>query len=107
MIKPIDFIRLLRESFAGSEYVYTHGSCYQLYRILASLYPTAAAYYKRGHIVTLIDGLFYDITGLVDGTGYAPHKEADGCHDFRFSLFNNGWECPACDGITAYSDLCT
>lgn len=107
MCDPAAFILLLRESFEGSEYVYTHGSCYPLHRMLALLFPGAIPFYANGHIITLIGGKFYDITGEVDGKGYVPHSEEHGCHANRFSLWDNGWECPKCDDITPYSELCT
>jgi len=106
-LEPTEFIELLRESFAGSEYVYTHGSCYPLFKLLAGLFPEAKPFYANGHIITYIAGRFYDINGEVSGEGYEPHKEADGCHTNRFSLWDNRWECPRCDDITMYGELCT
>lgn len=65
MISPVEFIRSLRESFNGSEIVYTQGSCYQLYLILKGLYPEAEAYYDdiEGHVYTKIGDKLYDIYG--------------------------------------------
>ena len=105
MILPVDLISLVRESFYGSEYVYTHGSCYQLFKILAGVFPDARPFYAHGHIITQINGRFYDITGEVDGVGYVPHVPEHGCHNNRFSLWGSAWECPNCDEISDYGTL--
>ena len=59
------FISLIRDSFVGSQQVYTNGSCYHFYLILKNIYPSAKCWYDESHIVTEIDGKFYDITGEV------------------------------------------
>ena len=60
-----EFISLIRDSFVGSQQVYTNGSCYHFYLILKNIYPSAICWYDESHIVTEIDGKFYDITGEV------------------------------------------
>lgn len=65
MIHPNELIELIRNSFEGSVLVYTRGSCYKLYKILKALYPSAIGYYNSDHVITEIDGKFYDITGEV------------------------------------------
>ena len=76
----LSFIQTVRNSFGGSVNVYTNGSCYQFYRILKKVFPQARAWYNIDHVITEIDGKFYDITGLVkkDDT-YFP---VDGNTDF-------------------------
>ena len=68
----IDVITAIRESFVGADTVYTHGSCYQLYKILKAIYPQAKAYYDSDHVITYIDGNFYDITGQVEIQCHIP-----------------------------------
>lgn len=44
----------------------TEGSCYRFYLLLKEVFPDAEAYYdKYFHVVTLIDGGFYDISGEI------------------------------------------
>ena len=62
----LKFIETIRTSFIGSETVYTQGSCYQFYKILKSVFPQANAYYDSNHVITEIEGNFYDITGQVN-----------------------------------------
>ena len=63
MLPPIlDFIKSMRESFGGAEFVYTNGSCYKFARILQSLYGGEVVD-KAAHQVLLLDGRLYDITG--------------------------------------------
>ena len=59
------FIATVRDSFIGSQQVYTEGSCYHFYLILKEVFPNAIPYYDNDHFITEIDGKFYDITGEV------------------------------------------
>lgn len=63
--KVIALITSIRESFSGSEIVYTHGSCYRFYEILKCVFPTAEAYTNGEHIISKIGGIFYNINGRV------------------------------------------
>jgi hypothetical protein len=103
-MKPINLINSIRASFIGAEHVYTHGSCFQFYRILNAAFPGAEPYILDDHIITKIDGFYYDITGFVDGTGSVPYEDnyLDEC---RFSLWDCGLECPNCDEIVCYSSM--
>ena len=65
MIDIEKFISRVRDSFIGSQQVYTEGSCYHFYLILKEIFPNAQPYFDEDHIVTKIDGKFYDITGEV------------------------------------------
>lgn len=68
MNHPLTIIRTIRESFTGSVEVYTQGSCYKFYLILKSIFPQSEAYYDNDHVITEIDGLFYDINGKANKT---------------------------------------
>lgn len=59
------FIAAVRDSFVGSQQVYTEGSCYHFYLILKQVFPNAVPYYDEDHIITKIDDKFYDITGEI------------------------------------------
>lgn len=59
------FIQTIRDSFIGSQQVYTEGSCYHFYLILKQVFPEAKAYYDADHIITKIGNKFYDITGEI------------------------------------------
>ena len=65
MINIEEFIATIRDSFIGSQQVYTNGSCYHFYLILKKVFPNAVCWYDESHIVTEINGKFYDITGEV------------------------------------------
>lgn len=60
-----EFIATIRDSFIGSQEVYTKGSCYHFYLILKKVFPSAEAYYNINHVITKIDSKYYDITGEV------------------------------------------
>ena len=63
--KVESFIARIRDSFIGSQQVYTEGSCYHFYLILKEVFPDAEPWFDNDHVVTKIDGHFYDITGEV------------------------------------------
>lgn len=65
MNKVETFISAVRDSFIGSQQVYTEGSCYHFYLILKVVFPTAECWYDNDHILTKIGGKYYDITGEV------------------------------------------
>ena len=58
-------IESLRESYPGAEKMYLQGGCYRFYHILKALFPRAKAFYDSNHIITEIEGFYYDITGEV------------------------------------------
>jgi hypothetical protein len=60
-----NFIATIRDSFIGSQQVYTEGSCYHFYLILKQVFPQAECWYDLDHVITKIDERFYDITGEV------------------------------------------
>lgn len=80
---PEVLIKAIRESFIGSEQVYTQGSCIMFFRILKRVYPDAVPYWskKASHMITGIGGKFYDITGKVKRT---PDYEADDQQEYGF-----------------------
>ena len=78
MITPIEFIKALAETDIYIEMIYMQGGCYQFYRLLKTLYPQAVPYLVKyddkssqfDHVITEIDGRFYDITGEVTPNQY-------------------------------------
>ena len=67
MNKVEEFIAAIRDSFIGSQQVYTEGSCYHFYLILKKVFQDAEPYFDENHVITKIEGRFYDITGEVRG----------------------------------------
>ena len=65
MIDVETFIARIRDSFVGSQHVYTFGSCYHFYLILKEVFPEAECWYDQDHVITKINDKFYDITGEV------------------------------------------
>lgn len=66
----LNLISILRESHSQMENIYLHGSCFDLFRLLHSVYPEAIPYTNCNHIITRIDDKYYDITGVVNPSGY-------------------------------------
>ena len=60
---PQTVIAALRNSHEHARGIFRHGGCYELYRILRSVWNDAEAWYIDGHVYTKIDGRLYDIDG--------------------------------------------
>jgi hypothetical protein len=54
------------------ENIFLNGSCVNFFCVLRSIHPDAEAFFNIDHVVTRIDGRFYDITGRVSGKGFQP-----------------------------------
>lgn len=70
--RVLQFIRLIRESHKEMVNIYTKGSCLDFFFILRNVFPSARAYYNSNHIITRIDGRYYDITGQVEPDRHLP-----------------------------------
>ena len=57
------------------ENIFLYGSCMNFFCILRSICPTAKAYFNIDHIITKINGRYYDISGCVSGKGYLPFTD--------------------------------
>ena len=107
------FIQLIRNSFHGSVRVYTEGSCYQFYKILKHSFSQVEPYYSNGHVVSKIDGNFYDITGEVQGEFVPFDKtfvvdlktdiEMDNIKNNKFGVTGH-MQCPNCDEVFECKD---
>lgn len=87
-IKPIDFIKSLRESDPYIELIYMNGGCYQFYKVLKTMYPDARPVITVDvdHVATVIDGVIYDITGHAKGLYQIPtEEEIKMCKKWSFS----------------------
>lgn len=76
--KIVSFIKEIYNANPIMKDIFLYGSCYNLYHILKKVYPNAICYYsqKHGHAITNIDGLFYDITGMVKDTDSYDHIDS-------------------------------
>ena len=77
MTTPEKFCQVVRDSFKETYIVYNYGSCYNFYLILKEVFPKAEAYFydkNKGHIITKIDGEYYDIEGIVYDEHIKPIK---------------------------------
>ena len=73
----IDLITNIRDAHPVMVDIFTKGSCYNLFAILASVFPEALAYDNENHLITRIGDRYYDINGeVVDVPDtYAPIAE--------------------------------
>lgn len=99
------FLKALRESDFYIPYIYTYGGCYQLYKILKTIFPVAKPYIgvNFAHVVTMIDGIFYDINGEVkvaEPDEFLPltDEQRKECETWSFAANNDLYlgECPVC-----------
>jgi len=108
MISPSEFIELLN-SDKYIEAIYLNGNCYKLYLLLKKLYPESELYItkEKNHIVTKINGRYYDITGDVKGV-FSKVKENLLPTIEGWSFYNNNvlaiCECPYCEEPIIYEE---
>ena len=100
-MNPIDFINALRKTDEHIELIYTNGGCYQFSKLLKAMYPESESRIDmlKGHVVTMIEGEHYDITGVVKGI-YLPLTKEDEEMCEKWSFSNNYApyrECPVCE----------
>ena len=101
-MKPIDFIEMLRNSDPYISTIYTNGSCYKFHLILKKMYPESVPMIDeiKDHIVTEIDGVYYDINGVNNGEYYSlTDYDFDLVEKWSFSkqrMLQIG-ECPVCE----------
>lgn len=95
-------IKTLRESDPYIETIFTQGGCYAFHLFLKSLYPHAKPMLSedKEHVVSLIHGDYYDITGRVNEF-YDPmtQEEIQVAETWSFSRtqFLSLGECPNCE----------
>ena len=102
--KILSFLKALRESDFYIPYIYTCGGCYQLYKVLKTIFPTAQPYLGVycAHVITEIDGVFYDISGelKISDEEFLPltDEEEQECKTWSFAANNDLYlgECPVC-----------
>lgn len=107
-IDPEEVITSIRDSFIGAEMVYTMGSCYQLYNILSTIFECEAYCYKKtSHILTKIDGYFYDIRGEVEVDPQVLFKvvRPGDMDSWMFNIHDVHVECPNCDELFLRQEL--
>lgn len=69
----------LRASDKYIETIFMKGGCYRFHLFLKSLFPDSEAMINvlNDHVITAVNGQYFDITGEVDGKNYRPLSEAD------------------------------
>ena len=102
--KIISFLKALKDSDFFIEYIYTRGGCYQLYKVLKSLWPSAQPYLgvHMAHVITKIGDCYFDIHGEVKIDGdFLPLTEEEEKEVATWSFAGNNelylGHCPVCD----------
>lgn len=72
--KILNLIGLIRDSHPDMVHTFTHGSCLNFFCILHAIYPEAKPWFNIAHVITEIDGKFYDITGVVNTKNLKEHE---------------------------------
>ncbi len=102
-LTPLELINNLRESDCYIRDIYSLGSCYKFHIFLKSIYPEAIPMINKeeNHITSLIDGKYYDISGIVLNEEYFKLTKSNIKEAKQWSFAKNYLlqidECPACD----------
>lgn len=99
----LKLINSLRDTDRAIEVIYMNGSCYRFHLFLKELFPQALPLIsnEKDHIITNIDGRYFDITGEVNVDGFTPLNDDDiemvkGWSFCKSRLLSLG-DCPSCD----------
>jgi len=78
--RVLHFLAILRDSVPNARDLYTQGGCWKLYCLLHAVWPQARAWYDHieGHVITEIDGIYYDINGRVRNHAATPMAQEPG-----------------------------
>lgn len=68
MMGPDEFIRKIRKTFG--RYPDFSGGCLKFHQLLKDIYPRVNGWYNGDHIISEIDGEFYDIDGIAVRTSH-------------------------------------
>lgn len=62
----LDFISLINQTSPEMRRIFTEGGCWRFFLILNEVFSDAVPWYDEitGHVVTEIEGVFYDIEGV-------------------------------------------
>lgn len=72
--KILSLIKEIRNSHSAMIRIFSCGSCLNLFCILQVVYPEAEAYFNIDHIVTKINGRYYDIRGELSRSYIEKYK---------------------------------
>lgn len=100
---PLPIIKSLRDSDGYIEAIFTMGGCYQFHLFLKTVFCNAEAFINTdlNHVITEIDGVFYDITGEVSCADFRPLTYSDSkmvnSWSFKRTMSLSIGECPECE----------
>lgn len=102
-MSPEKFINALNKSDPSFGTVFMYGSCYRFHLLLKALFPSATVLIneKKDHVISEIDGQYYDISGKVEATGFLPLNDSDvelvQSWSFHRHMLMSLGDCPYCD----------
>lgn len=76
-MNPVLFIETIRSGNPYAVDIYTKGGCYNFHEILLAKYPESEAFYDGDHVITKIEGEYYDITGKVKSVNHIRMTQED------------------------------
>lgn len=77
-ITPSRLAEILRSLHPDMMRMGQNGKCFRVYQAFKAVWPDAIAFYDHNHVITLIDGHYYDITGEVQ---VGPHHQVMDQHE--------------------------
>lgn len=109
---PLVFITVLRGTDEYIKYIYSCGGCYKFVVLMQYVFGRGEAYMnaKRDHCAVCIDGLLYDIFGLITETdGWHKFTEEDYKFAQQWSFSKNNLltltHCPHCDEPITFPNM--
>ena len=98
-MKPEAFIETLNRTDEYISIIFLNGGCYQFYKVLKSLYPSAKPYINlsNNHIITKIGNEYFDISGKVDGSTFKELQENQIKYAEQWSFCKTNWLGKVCE----------
>lgn len=98
----LTLLTAIRESDTLMPHIYLNGGCYQLYKVLKAVYPTAVLVIneQENHVCANIDGVNYHILGVCNEEEFteATPEQEERCKKWGFSKnYYPSVECPHCE----------
>lgn len=84
----LNVIGQIRAAHPVMKDIFTKGGCLNLFCVLRAVYPEARAWFNVDHVITEIDGKYYDITGTVSSKGYLRFVDYGGGSRRNAKMFN-------------------
>lgn len=82
MSSPVEVLAAVRDLHPEMLQIGMHGKCFRIYLLLKAIFPQAKPFWNMNHVITEIDGEYWDIRGrVIADADYMPMLLHPGNHN--------------------------